>query len=298
MGNPSDGYGGRAIACAVRNFRVDVTCGPVGGVASAGRDRSPRRLLDASRRRFERYCRERAIPIRREHWDLDARSDIPFKVGLAGSSAIVTAAVRALMEFHEVAIPERELPGLILSVETDELGIQAGLMDRVAQVYGGVMYMDLAVERPETRGYADVRPLPPENLPPLFVAFRPDLAEGSEVVHSDLRRRFDAREPLVLDTMEELAMLADRARDLIEADRGGEIASLMHRNLELRDRVAPLSDGNRELAGCGRALGAGVKFAGSGGAVVGAYDGDADRLAALRAAYEAIDAAFLVPDIA
>jgi glucuronokinase len=256
------------------------------------------RLLDASRRRFEAYCRERSIRLRENTFVLEAQSDIPFKVGLAGSSAIVTAAVRAQMDYHEVAIPQHELPGLILSVETEELGMPGGLMDRVAQVYGGLTYMNLSAERLEAYGYSDVRPLPPANLPPLFVAFRSDLAEGSEVVHGDLRRRFDAREALVLDTMAELAALADRARDLIEADRGHEIVPLMDRNLELRDRVAPISEGNRELVRCGRQLGAGVKFAGSGGAVVGAYDGDPGRLAALLAAYTAIGAGFLVPEIA
>jgi hypothetical protein len=38
------------------------------------------------------------------------------------------------------ALPKAELPGLILSAET-ELGITAGLQDRVIQVYEGMVYM-------------------------------------------------------------------------------------------------------------------------------------------------------------
>jgi hypothetical protein len=45
----------------------------------------------------------------------------------------------------------------------------------------------------------------------------------------------------------------------------------------------------------GRQIGAGVKQAGSGGAVVGAFDGDPSRLESLRLAYEQIGARILVP---
>jgi hypothetical protein len=40
-----------------------------------------------------------------------------------------------------------------------------------------------------------------------------------------------------------------------------------------------------------------VNFAGSGGAVIGLYDGDPGRLEALRAAYAATGARLIVPEI-
>ena len=58
-------------------------------------------------------------------------------MGLAGSSAIVTAALRCLMDFYGVTaadVPRHRLPQLVLDVERAELGIQAGLQDRVVQV--------------------------------------------------------------------------------------------------------------------------------------------------------------------
>lgn len=292
MGNPSDGYGGSAIACQVKNFRAVVTCRPSPGAPAPGGT-----LLDATRSRFERFVGERGMRLREGAYVLEAESDIPFKVGLAGSSAIITAAMRVLMAYHDVSIADHELPSLILAVETEDLGIPGGLMDRVIQVYGGAMYMDLSLATLDAQGFGDYRRLPTANLPPLFLAWRADLAEGSEIVHGDLRERFRARQPLVVETMAELASLADRARDMIEAGRGRDIGPLMDRNLDLRDRIAPLSAGNRELVSCGRRGGANVKFAGSGGAVVGAYDGDPDRLGALRTAYTTIGAGFLAPEI-
>ena len=74
-------------------------------------------------------------------------SDIPRQVGLAGSSGIIVATLRCLMEFYDIEIPIEAQPTFVLSVEQEELGITAGLQDRVIQCYEGVIYMDFAKER-------------------------------------------------------------------------------------------------------------------------------------------------------
>lgn len=45
-----------------------------------------------------------------------------------------------------------ERPGLVLQAE-EELGITAGLQDRVVQVYGGVVYMDFAKDMMQRHGH-------------------------------------------------------------------------------------------------------------------------------------------------
>ena len=77
------------------------------------------------------------------------RSTIPRQLGLGGSSAIVIATLRALAELAGTTIPRARLPALALAVETDELGIAAGLQDRVVQTYGGLVFMDFATDRYE-----------------------------------------------------------------------------------------------------------------------------------------------------
>lgn len=64
------------------------------------------------------------------------------QTGLSGSSAIVCAALSCLLDFYKVKhlIKVDIRPNLILNAEK-ELGIIAGLQDRVAQVYGGVVFM-------------------------------------------------------------------------------------------------------------------------------------------------------------
>lgn len=65
-----------------------------------------------------------------------------FQSGLSGSSGIVCAALNCFLDFYKVRhlIRVEERPNLILAAEK-ELGIVAGLQDRVAQVYGGLVYM-------------------------------------------------------------------------------------------------------------------------------------------------------------
>jgi glucuronokinase len=65
-----------------------------------------------------------------------------FQSGLSGSSGIACAALNCFLDFYKVKhlIKVEVRPNLILAAEK-ELGIVAGLQDRVAQVYGGLVYM-------------------------------------------------------------------------------------------------------------------------------------------------------------
>lgn len=318
IGNPSDGYFGKTISFIIKNFSAKVTLyesprltilpqrcdrlefvnfdellddvqvhGYYGGV----------RLIKAAIKRFGDYCGQIGRRIDR-NFTLEYDTDIPIRVGLAGSSAIVTATLRALMEFFGVQIPTPVLPGIILSVELDELKIGAGLQDRVVQVYEGLVFMDFDKERMGRDGFGLYEPMDPTLLPPLFVAYHDSLAEGTEVTHNDLRSRFNRGEPQVLDAIKRWAELAQQAHDQLLAGRGREIGPLMDANFDLRASLLQISPGNRRLVETGRRLGAAVKFAGSGGAVVGCYDGDPERLERLAAAYAGMGAKLIVPQIA
>jgi len=164
-------------------------------------------------------------------------------------------------------------------------------------VYEGAVFMDFDKERMERDGFGLYEPLDPNALPPLFVAYHDNLAEGTELTHNDLRSRYNRGEPEVLAAIKRWAELAQQARDLILAGRGREIGPLMDANFDLRASILHISPGNRELVETGRRLGAAVKFAGSGGAVVGCHDGDPERLRRLAEAYAGMGATLIVPEI-
>jgi glucuronokinase len=318
IGNPSDGYFGKTIAFTFRNFRAEVVLyeTPEIEILPNTRDHSRFdslehladdvrrfgyyggiRLLKAACKRFHDYCRATSARLDGRTFTIRYRSDIPHQVGLAGSSAIITAGFRALMAFYGVDIPKPILANLVLSVETEELGISAGLQDRVVQAYQGVVFMDFDRALMERQGHGRYEPMDPALLPPLYIAYRADLSEGSEVFHNDVRARWNRGEPEVVAAMKRWAELAERARGVLLAGRPGDLGPLLDANFDLRRRIYRISPGNVALVETARSVGASAKFTGSGGAIVGTCPDDA-TFEALRRALEPLGAQVLRPDIA
>jgi len=318
IGNPSDGYYGKTISISVRNFRARVLCYPSANleIKESAIDRpiwkslddlcdgvklygyyGGIRLIRAIIKRFADYCRENGIVLPKRNFTIEYESDIPARVGLAGSSAIITAVLRALMQFYRVEIPREIQPNIILAAERDELGIGAGLQDRVIQVYENMVYMDFDRELLESRGYGRYEPLDPALLPPLFIAYDTRLGEGSEVFHNNIRERFDRGDPDVVEAMKRFARFTDEARELLLAGKKDALGELLNKNFDLRASLYRLRQSDLDLVQRARDVGATSKFAGSGGAVIGTFKDEA-MLERLRKTYAEIGAEVILPRIA
>jgi len=299
VGNPSDGYFGKTLALVVRNFHAEVTLyewdrievvlsqddqtrfdsidqlvrdvrlhGYYGGI----------RLVKAAIKKFVDYCRRQGLALHGRNFSIRYQSNIPRQVGMAGSSAIIVATLRCLMEFYGIQIPLHVQPSLVLSVETEELGIAAGLQDRVVQVYEGLVYMDFAREKVQQHhGFSCglYEPLDPSLLPPLFIAYSADVSEPTEVIHNDLRARFERAEPAVVEAMARFAELTVEARRAILCGDAARLGQLIDANFDLRRSICRLPAAQVKIVETARAAGATAKFAGSGGAIIGTYPGDA-----------------------
>src|SRR5947209_77527 len=125
VGNPSDGYHGRTISIIVRNFNAEVVLYEWDDVElvwsgeNRNRFRSVHdlvrdvklhgyyggmRLLKATVKKFVEYCTRQGHALHDRNFSLRHESTIPRQVGLAGSSAIIVAALRCLMDFYGVRI--------------------------------------------------------------------------------------------------------------------------------------------------------------------------------------------------
>ena len=317
IGNPSDGYHGKTISLIVKNFAASVVIyewphleiiptrqdhcrfdtmeeflydtrlnGYYGGL----------RLIKASIKRFAEYCQHNGLELADENFSLRYDSSIPRQVGLAGSSAIVTATMRALCWFYGVTIPQEILPGLILSVEREELGIGAGLQDRVAQVYEGLTYMDFDRQFMAEHGHGRYEPMDASLLPPVYIAYQTELAESSEVFHNDIRKRYDNGERLVIDAITLIADLAGQARESLLNRDYDELARLMNLNFDTRRTIYNLNPKHIRMVELAREIGASAKFAGSGGSIIGTYKDEA-MFARLKKAFETERCAVIKPII-
>jgi len=308
VGNPSDGYHGKTLSVVVPAFRALVTMyewdeidivlsqedrcrfrnvdelhrdvlthGYYGGV----------RLVKATVKKFVEFCRQQGLPLSDDTFALRYESNIPRQVGLAGSSAIIVATLRCLMEFYGIDIPRPAQPSLVLSVEMEELGITAGLQDRVIQVYGGAVYMDFSEANIRTicgLKCGRYEPLDVATLPPLYVSYKADAGEPTEVTHNDLRGRYNAGDRAVQAAMRQFAELTDRGRAAILAGDAEELGRVIDANFDLRRSIMKIPRAQVEMVDVARAAGATAKFAGSGGAIIGTYGGDDAVFERLRVA--------------
>lgn len=301
IGNPSDGYHGKTIAFVFSNFKAEVilyespeleiipgkvdqpkfdsieslvtaisNSGYYGGI----------RLIKAAIKRFSDYwslvtdhCS--LITDHKKNFTIRYTSNIPLRLGLAGSSAIITATFKALMQFYEVDIPKPILANLVLETETKELGIAAGLQDRVAQVYEHPVCMDFNKAYMEEHGYGDYQLLDAGHLKNLYIAYRTQLSEGTETTHNSLRARYDIGEPAVLQAMQDWSNLSTEFMSTlskpVSRERTLKLNELINANYDLRASLVPIAEGNTEMIKAARSTGASAKFTGSGGAIIGLY---------------------------
>ncbi|MCX7838336.1 MAG: GHMP kinase [Anaerolineae bacterium] len=299
LGNPSDGYNGKTISIIVRNFWAEVVLyewdtleivlaqddrARFNSIYDLARDVKLHgyyggiRLIKATIKRFVDYCERKGLRLHDRNFSVRYETNIPRQVGLAGSSAIITATLRCLMEFYNVEIPREVQPSLVLAVENEDLGIAGGLQDRVIQVYEGLVYMNFAKECERIiDGYKCYvyEPLDPALLPPLYVSYSEMLSEPTEVFHNDIRGRYNRGEPLVVNAMRRFAEIAEQGRAALLARDTEQLARLINANFDTRRTIYNLPRWQVQMVETARACGASAKFAGSGGAIIGTYRDEA-----------------------
>ena len=298
LGNPSDGYHGKTISVIVRNFWAETVLYEWDSVdiVFTGDDRARFhsiydlakdvklhgyyggvRLIKATIKRFVDYCQTNHLTLHDRNFSIRYQTNIPRQVGLAGSSALIVATLRCLMEFYGLEIPLEAQPTLVLSVERDELGIAAGLQDRVIQVYEGLVYMDFDPAQEHLVGGLKCykyEPMPISLLPPLYVAYHDSLSEPTEVSHNDLRGRFNQGDEKVVNAMRKFAGIAAQGREVLLSHDAKRLAELMDENFNTRRSICNLAPWQIQMIEVARQCGASAKFAGSGGAIIGTYQGE------------------------
>jgi glucuronokinase len=315
LGNPSDGYYGKTISLIVKNFGAQVLLyqSPELKIEPQDADCNEFRniyqlretvsltgynggipIIKAAIKKFCDHCDTEGIKLSNKNFTIRYRSSIPRQVGLAGSSAIIIATLRALMQFYNVNIPLYYLPTLALEAETQELGINAGLQDRVIQSYEGCVYMDFNKQTMEERGYGNYERINTALLPNLYIAYKTDLGKVSGKVLNDIRSRYDKGDAHVIETLKNIASLADKGKEALHARDYETLGKLINQNFDYRCTIMNINKENMELVNTARSCGASASFSGSGGAIIGIYEDD-DMLNHLVYALKNINARVIKP---
>jgi len=301
-GNPSDLFGGAVVAVPVESVGATVGVTASDTFQIPGLDRFPSSLDELDHIVETSGCGT-AQPLvvatlvtlwRRFQADLspvmvDVETGIPRSVGLAGSSAIVVATIRALISHQPHRTWARRLaadPWLLastaLGAETSVLGITAGMQDRLVQAIGENLFMDFSRHPtdhslPTDQRFRVLGPLPGV----AFVALLPATASHSGAVHA----RTDTSTASFTAAMGDLARTAHDAAWAIDAHDADGLGAAMNATFDLRASCMALEPAHVAMVVAARRRGAAATYTGSGGAVtVLCSDDDAasDTAAALR----------------
>ena len=257
-GNPSDGYRGAVLAVTLPAWRAEAQALS----APSPRIEPANALVEATVARFARE-REPAALGTSLRWS----TSIPQRVGLGSSSALVIAVLRALCALHRVELDPSELAELALAVETDEMGIVAGLQDRVAQAYEGLTFMEFGAAAGNGQAGA-YEQLDRGLLPPLVIAWRAEAAGHSGDIHARLRERFERGERAAREVMTALAKAARGAREALVQGDLERFGRCVDRTFDLRAELFALDELCVEMIEVARGCGASANYTGSGGAIV------------------------------
>ena len=295
LGNPSDGYFGKTISLSIKNFGAhillfqspELVIEPQEADANSFRNIYHLRdtaaligynggipIIKAAIKKFCDYCMLNNIRLANKNFTIRYNSTIPRQVGMAGSSAIIIATLKALMQFYQIEIPQHILPNIALEAETQEMGINAGLQDRVIQCYEGCVHMDFNKDQMAQHGYGVYTQLDPNKLPKLYLAYKTQLGKVSGKVLNEIRAKYDKGDEHTIATLKTIANLADDGIKAIEAQDYNLLGELINANFDNRCKIMTISESNMELINTARNCGASASFTGSGGAIIGTYQDD------------------------
>ncbi|MHA1681948.1 MAG: mevalonate kinase family protein [Promethearchaeota archaeon] len=292
LGNPSDGFFGKTIAVPARNFNaqvilfewdsIEILPGPSDHVKfddlqdliadlKINGYYGGFRLVKAAIKQFHDFTEKFGINLPDKKFTIRYTSNIPRQVGLAGSSAIITATMKALVNFYGIDMKKEIMANYVLWSETKELGISAGLQDRVVQVYDTPVYMDFEREYMLEHDYGKYEEIDPKLFPPMFLAYRVNLTH-KDTAHNDVRKRWERGEEKIVERMVEIGENAVNGYEALKDGNLEVFSACVNKNFDLRASIYPIPEKNMEMIKLARSIGATAKFPGSGGAIIGTYD--------------------------
>ena len=154
--------------------------------------------------------------------------------------------------------------------------------------------MDFEKEFVQAKNHGKYHKIESDVFDNLYIAYKVELGKISGVVLNDIRSRYDRGDQLVIETLNQIAVLAEQGRELLIKGDLVPLNELVNRNFDLRRKIMNISQSNIEMIETARNCGASAKFAGSGGSVIGFYT-DNEMLTRLILEMKKINARVIKP---
>jgi galactokinase/mevalonate kinase-like predicted kinase len=275
IGNPSDLYGGAVLGCSVPcRATVEMQSADVLSIETGAARAEIRSAadLDAGGDVLD-VARAALAALPASQWPrarISYRTEIPFGSGLAGSTALLAALIRALAAWRGETPSPYELAESSRRTERELLGVACGWVDHYLTSFGGLRYVDLrGKERdPAAHGqpFATVEDLAPfvPRLP--FVLAFTGVSHHSGSVHAPIRARWERGDADVVRGYERVAAIAREGKSALLRADWTRFGALMDENHAIQRDFGGSGESNERLLKAARDAGAlGAKLAGAGG---------------------------------
>ena len=274
LGNPSDHYGGKCLSFTF-DKKAEVTIEDDDKLEIDGKNHKSFNLIyDGSNDLIKAVIKN--LKLQNKNFKLSYNSEIPFGAGLAGSSAISVASIKALNEYFKLNLNDFEIAERSLYIETDQLKISTGFQDGYTVTFGGVLLMDFKgkeyIRKYPDNPYGIVKKIPVESIP-YFLCFSGDSKKSSGTVHNSIREKFlngsQEEKQQIRYYMDSIANFAEEGALALTCKQWQKLGSLMNENKRLRDQIYQTSKKDNEVINVANSTGAlGAKLTGSGGTIV------------------------------
>lgn len=279
IGNPSDGYGGAVLSCAIKS-KAEVIIEPAEELILINRFGSitlKQRLDFANQGDYFDLCRVVLCYFGLD--DLKAKislfTTIPEQAGLAGSTAALAAVLKAVLAYTGQEYDRYQMAELTRYLEYNYLGVQCGYQDAYMTVFGGLNYIDFkgkeVYRELKEEPYAVVEPLGSysDELP--FILFHSGIKHHSGRFHRPLRERWLEGEEQVVKSYRDIAKFAGAGKEALMKKDWHLLARLMKENHLLQEQLAFSGEENNYLVRVAEnsgALAAKLAGAGAGGSLL------------------------------
>jgi galactokinase/mevalonate kinase-like predicted kinase len=274
IGNPTDGYGGSLISCSIKN-RAEVTIQSDKGL-----------ILESENRRKELIWRNdyenkqdefdiiRCVLRFLRLYNLKARitfkSNIPVQAGLAGSTALLSCVLSAVLAYTGIKINIYELAEMNRTIELNYLKCQCGYQDAYMTTFGGLCYLDFRGKE-YYKDYLEEIYAVVENISSYvkdlpFVIVHTGIKHNSGDFHKPLRERWLDGDEAVIKGYKEIACIAREGKKALIKQNWEELAYLMNQNHKIQSSLAFSGEQNEYMIKIAKENGAlAAKLAGAGG---------------------------------
>jgi galactokinase/mevalonate kinase-like predicted kinase len=273
IGNPTDMYGGSVLSCSVgMRARVTITpadtfilttCGQEFCVSSRQDLRPMGDLFDLPRAILD-YMRLPQFACQVEY-----ESEIPLRSGLAGSTALVVALLKALLAWQGEFPNAYRLAEMARYIELNHLKVVCGYQDAYMCTFGGMNYMDFRGKQfyreAEAELMATIEPLASYlGLLPFVLGFT-GVQHSSGAVHKPIRERWLEGEPKVVEGYERITEIARIGKKALLLEDWTLMADLMNENHAIQRELGGSGESNERLIAAALEAGApAAKLAGAG----------------------------------